>query len=278
MKLLVLGSAGQLGGMFARVTGHEVVGLTRRDVDVTAPEDLQAVVERHRPDVVVNCTAYNNVDGAEDDARTALEVNALAVQSMAAAARRVEATLVHYSTDFVFDGEADRPYSEADRARPVSVYGMSKLLGEWLARDAPRAYVLRVESLFGGPQARSSVDRIVSALREGLETPVFTDRVVSPSYVEDVVEATLGLLARDAPPGLYHCVNRGAATWAEVGGYVADALGVSRAWLRPTEARGLRMRAQRPLYCALDNTRLEQALGRSMPTWQAAIDRYLSGG
>jgi dTDP-4-dehydrorhamnose reductase len=96
--------------------------------------------------------------------------------------------------------------------------------------------------------------------------------------VINVQEATLGLLTGGAPPGLYHCVNRGAATWAEVGGYVADALGVSRAWLRPTEARGLRMRAQRPLYCALDNTRLEQALGRSMPTWQAAIDRYLSGG
>ena len=197
MKLLVVGAAGQLGSTFADTPGHDVIGLTRADVDVTDQDALLAVVERIQPDVLVNCTAYNNVDGAEDDASTALAVNAIAVRSMAAAAARTGATFVHYSTDFVFDGEASSPYAEEDRTRPVSVYGCSKLLGEWFARDAPRWYVLRVESLFGGRQARSSVDKIAAALRDGRSTPVFADRVVTPSYVDDVRDATLALLARD---------------------------------------------------------------------------------
>lgn len=276
MKLLVLGAAGQLGGAFAGREDLTCVGVTRRDVDVTVHDALMAAVEDQRPDVIVNCTAYNDVDGAEDDVQTALEVNAFAVRSMAAAARRAGATLVHYSTDFVFDGEASTPYAEDDRARPVSVYGASKLLGEWFALDAPRAYVLRVESLFGGPAARSSVDRIVSALREGRTAPVFVDRIVSPSFVEDVVDTTVRLLHVNAAGGVYHCVNRGAATWAEVGSSVAAILGVSPDRLRPTSVRDVTMRARRPVYCALDPTRLETAIGRSMPTWRNALERYLA--
>lgn len=275
MRMVVLGSSGQLGSAFLDVSGHEVVGLTRRDVDVTDAVALRDVVARHRPDVLVNCTAYNNVDGAEDDAGTALEVNAFAVRSMAAAARDVGATLVHYSTDFVFDGEASEPYVETDRARPVGVYGMSKLLGEWLAADAPKAYVLRVESLFGGPQARSSVDRIADALRAGRQAPVFTDRTVSPSYVRDVVDATMGLLEQQAPAGLYHCVNTGAASWADVGRWIADHLGVSHSLLTLSSVRDVTMRASRPVYCALSNARLSDALGRPMPSWQDALGRYL---
>jgi dTDP-4-dehydrorhamnose reductase len=277
MKLLILGAAGQLGGTFAGREDLTCVGLTRRDVDVTVHDAVMAAVEDHHPDVVVNCTAYNDVDGAEDDVRGALEVNAFAVRSMAAAAGRVGATLVHYSTDFVFDGEASTPYTEEDRARPVSVYGASKLLGEWFALDAPRAYVLRVESLFGGPAARSSVDRIVSALRDGRTAPVFVDRIVSPSYVEDVVDATIALLRRQADGGVYHCVNRGAAPWADVGSYVATVLGAAPDRLRPTSVRDVTTRARRPVYCALDPTRLETAIGRPMPTWQHALDRYLAG-
>ncbi len=275
MRLLVLGAAGQLGSTFAGAPGHEVVGVTRADVDVTRRDALRALVERVAPDVLVNCTAYNNVDGAEDDAATALAVNAFAVRSMAAAAAHVGATLVHYSTDFVFDGEADTPYREEDRPRPVSVYGCSKLLGEWFAQDAPRWYVLRVESLFGGPQARSSVDKIAAALREGRSTPVFVDRVVTPSYVADVRDATLALLARGAPSGLFHCVNSGQGTWADVGREVAELIGADPGLLVETSVRDVTMRARRPVYCALSNEKLSAAIGAPLPTWQDAIARYV---
>ncbi|MBA2354361.1 MAG: dTDP-4-dehydrorhamnose reductase [Acidobacteria bacterium] len=275
MKLLILGAGGQLGGTFADLQGHDVVSLARRDVDVTNHDAVLDAVRTTRPDVLVNCTAYNDVDGAEDDAATALTVNALAVRSMAAAAAQAAATLVHYSTDFVFDGEGARPYDEADRARPVSVYGCSKLLGEWFAQDAPRWYVLRVESLFGGRQARSSVDKIVSALREGRETPVFMDRVVTPSYVIDVRDATMGLLAGEKGSGLYHCVNSGQGTWADVGRHLAQAIGADPSLLRLTSVRDVALRARRPVYCALSNERLAAALGAPLPTWQDAVERYL---
>ncbi|MGV3517117.1 SDR family oxidoreductase [Luteitalea sp.] len=276
MKVLVVGAAGQLGSTFVDGTDHEVVGLTRADVDVTDQASLFAAVDRVRPNVLVNCTAYNNVDGAEDDVATALAVNSIAVRAMAAAATRVGATFVHYSTDFVFDGEASTPYDEESRARPVSVYGCSKLLGEWFARDAPRWYVLRVESLFGGRQARSSVDKIASALREGRQTPVFMDRVVTPSYVMDVRDATLALLARDVPSGLFHCVNSGAATWADVGRHIADLPGPRHDLLTLTSVTDVSLRARRPVYCALSNARLAQAVGYPLPTWQDAVSRYVS--
>ena len=112
--------------------------------------------------------------------RRALAVNAFGVRSLARAATEVGATFVHYGSDFVFDGEATEPYTEDDTPNPRSVYGASKLLGEWFAADAPRAYVLRVESLFGGAPPRSSVDRIIDAVAKGEEAKVFSDRVVSP--------------------------------------------------------------------------------------------------
>jgi dTDP-4-dehydrorhamnose reductase len=275
MKLLVVGAAGQLGSTLVEAPGHEVVGVTRADVDVTQHDAVLDLVQRVRPDAIVNCTAYNDVDGAEGDAATALAVNAFAVRSMAAAAARTGATLVHYGTDFVFDGDADTPYAEEDRTRPISVYGCSKLLGEWFAQDAPRWYVLRVESLFGGPQARSSVDKIAAALREGRRAPVFSDRVVTPSYVADVRDATLALLGRDVPSGVFHCVNSGQGTWADVGRHVASLLGADPALLTLTSVRDVTLRARRPIYCALSNAKLAAAIGAPLPTWQDAITRYV---
>ena len=276
MRLLVFGAAGQLGSTFAGAPGHDVIGFTRADVDVTDQAALVAAVERVQPDVLVNCTAYNDVDGAEDNAAAALAVNAMAVRAMAAAATRVGATFVHYSTDFVFDGEASTPYVEEDRARPVSVYGCSKLLGEWFARDAPRWYVLRVESLFGGRQARSSVDKIAAALRQRRAAPVFADRVVTPSYVDDVRDATLALLARDAPSGVFHCVNSGQGTWADVGRHIASLVGADPGLLVLTSVRDVKLKATRPVYCALNNRKLTEAVGAPLPTWHDAVARYVT--
>ena len=181
---------------------------------------------------------------------------------------------MHYSTDFVFDGAGDRPYTEADRTNPQSVYAQSKLLGEWFAADVARHYVLRVESLFGGAAARSSVDRIVDALSAGQPARVFSDRTVSPSYVEDVALATETLLRIDAPAGLYHCVNSGSVTWQGIGEAVAGLLGADPALLEPVRAVDTPMRARRPLYCALSNAKLAAA-GVAMPDWRDSLSRYL---
>jgi dTDP-4-dehydrorhamnose reductase len=275
MNMVVTGAAGQLGGATVRRLSSlaNVLALTRADVDLTDHDRVMAVVTGGRPDVVINCSAWNAVDQAEDDPLKALAVNAFAVQSLARAAAASNAVFVHYSTDFVFDGLAEQPYVETDPTHPRSVYGQSKLVGEWLACEAPTAYVLRVESLFGGPAARSSVDKIIAALRAGREAPVFVDRTVTPSYVEDVAAATWALVTSHAPGGVYHVVNSTTTTWYELGREIARLLGCP-ARLRPVKVTDVPLRAPRPQYCALSNAKLASA-GFQMPSWQDAIERYL---
>ena len=275
MRYLLTGAAGQLGSAFrARLAaGVELTAWTREVVDLGAEGVIGPAVAALRPDVILNCAAYNQVDRAEDDAPGAMAVNAFAVHDLARAAAACGARLVHYSTDFVFDGLATAPYMETDAANPQSVYGQSKLVGEWLALSAPDTLVLRVESLFGGPASRSSVDRIVASLRAGEPARVFVDRIVSPSFVDDVVDATLGLLASRAPGGVYHCVNSGQTTWQGLGEAVAALLGVAPR-LMPVHVADVVLRAPRPRYCALSNAKIAAA-GAAMPPWEDALARHL---
>ena len=280
MRALVAGAGGLLGAAVVREfeRAGEVIPLDRRSLDVTDAVAVAEAVSSHRPDVVVNCAAYNNVDGAEEDPAAALDVNAFAVLSLARAADAVGAVLVHYSSDFVFDGDTDRPYVEEDRPNPRSVYAASKLLGDWFVLENPRAYVLRVESLFGpaGSQGarRGSLGTIVGKIRDGLEVPVFVDRTVSPSYTPHIARATRTLIERAAAPGLYHCVNTGHATWARVAERAASLMGVPLR-MRPLTLATVSLRAQRPRYCAMSNARL-RAAGCEMPRWEDALEEFLT--
>ena len=280
MRVLVVGASGHLGSAVTEYmkASADVTATTRADLDVREHRAVEATVKRVSPDVVINCSAYTDVDRAEDEPAEAFEVNAFAVKRLAAAARAAGAAFVHYSTDFVFDGTADRPYAEEDEPNPRSTYACSKLIGEWFAREAGRHYVLRVESVFGSlaPSSsprRTSVDRILDAILEGREARVFVDRTVSPSYSADVARATWDLLERRAPGGLYHCVSSGSCTWEALAREAARQLNVEPR-LDPVRMADARLRADRPRYCALANGRLAGA-GVVMPSWQDALARYL---
>ena len=210
-----------------------------------------------------------------DEQVTAFEVNAMVVGTLARAAADANAVFFHYSTDFVFSGTASTPYSELDQPEPRSVYAQSKLVGEWLAADSPQHYVMRVESLFGGANRRSSVDRIVDTVKAGQVAPVFADRVVSPSFVADVADASAFLLKTRPAYGLYHCVNTGHATWLTVGEEIVRRLGKPPASLKPISVNDVSLPAPRPQFAALDNGKLARA-GYVMPSWQDALARYLS--
>jgi dTDP-4-dehydrorhamnose reductase len=276
VRILVTGTHGQLGSTIAEAYASraEIIGLVRHQLDFGDSATVERVVASHRPDVVINCAAFNDVDAAEDHPIDAIQVNALAVRALANAANACGARLVHYGTDFVFDGrQGDRPYDETDPPSPMSVYGASKLLGEWFAADVPHHYVLRVESLFGGTRRPSTIDRIVAAIRAGQPARVFVDRTVTPSFVEDVSEATWRLLEIDPAPGVYHCVNSGVTTWFELGQEIARVLNVDGE-LVATRVAEVALRAKRPQYAALSNEKLRRA-GIGMPAWQEAIRRYL---
>ena len=275
MKVLVVGSRGRLGAAVVQeFQAHaEVVALGHADLDITDDAGVQSRVTAEAPDVVVNCAAYNAVDAAEDDPLTALNVNAFGVRALARAVESLGATLVHYSTDFVFDGRTDRPYVESDRPNPQSVYAMSKLLGDWFAADAPRQYVLRVESLFGKGQGGGSVATMIARLEAGDEVPVFVDRTVSPTYVIDAARATRSVIERGLTPGLYHVVNSGQCSWWEFADEAARVLG-RHSRLVPITLDGVTLRAKRPKYCALSNAKLA-SLGVAMPDWRDALRRSL---
>jgi dTDP-4-dehydrorhamnose reductase len=279
MRIAVAGARGQLGAAIVHefAPWHQVIPLVRGDLDISDDHAVGAAMERLRPDVIINCAAYNDVDGAEDHPVDALNVNAFAVRALAASAAATHAILVHYSTDFVFDGTASTPYLEDDRPNPRSVYAVSKLLGEWFAVDAPRWYVLRVESLFGrapgAPPAKGSVAGILKKLMAGEETSVFEDRTVSPTYVVDAARATRHLVEHDAPIGLYHCVNSESCTWLEFARELARQAGVEPR-LVPVRMADVQLHAERPLYCALSNQKLVST-GVTMPSWQDALRRCL---
>ena len=281
MRIAVVGAKGQLGAalVYECAMSHETTAFGHAELDVSDEAAVSAAMVRVKPEVIVNAAAFTNVDAAEDHPIDALNSNAFGVRALARAALVHGATLVHYSSDFVFDGKASTPYTEADRPNPQSVYAASKLLGEWFASDAPRAYVLRVESLFGrapgAGAARGSVAGILNTLKAGGSPKVFEDRTITPSYIVDVARATRQLFESEAPAGLYHCVNSGQCTWLEFARELARLLDLQPRFI-PVRMADMPLRASRPQFCALSNEKLRRA-GIDMPTWQDALSRYLTG-
>lgn len=281
MKIAIVGGAGQLGAALARELSDDnidVLALTRPALDVTAGDAVDRLTAL-APDVIVNCSAWNDVDGAETNAAGATAVNCTGVGALAEAARRVGARFVHYSTDFVFDGAAEAPYDEESAASPLNCYGRTKLAGEVAARDAVKFYVLRLSSVFGGRAGegrggRGTIDRILDDLGAGRDVRAFTDRTVSPSYTVDVARATRMLLRMQAPFGLYHCVNSGWTTWHGLAVHAAQ-LRRSTSRIVPVVAADVAARARRPQFCALSNAKLAAA-GCVMPTWQHALARHVA--
>lgn len=280
MRIAVTGARGQLGAALVHElgAGHDVRGFGHAELDVSDEGAVAAAMADVAPQIILNGAAFTDVDGAEDRPIDALNSNAFGVRALAKAAREHGAILVHYSTDFVFDGRATAPYLETDAPNPLSVYAASKLIGEWFAQDAPGAYVLRVEGIFGetpgaGP-AKGSAAGILKGLRAGSAVRVFEDRTITPSYVADVARATRQLIESHAPAGLYHCVNSGPTTWCEFALEMARLIGVEPRLTRVRMA-DMNLRAKRPLYCALSNDKLRSA-GIEMSPWQDALARYLS--
>ena len=273
-RVLITGAGAQLAAALrAEFSGTDLRALRHAELDIADHRAVERCVTEFMPSLIVNCASYNNVDQAEDEPEAALRVNSFGVRVLARSATEHGATLVHYSTDFVFDGRAARPYTEEDAPNPLGAYASSKLLGEWFALEAGSGYVLRVASLFGGTPAKSSVDRIVDAIVDGREARAFSDRTASPSYVCDVAAATRALVAGGAP-GLYHCVGSGSCTWLELAREAARILGRERdARLTPVLTSDVPLRAARPKFAALSNAKLTAIT--PMPTWQDALGRYI---
>jgi dTDP-4-dehydrorhamnose reductase len=253
--------------------GHEVKALDRAGLDITDLKAVSHVVEGFRPDYVINCAAYNDVDGAEKRPREALMVNGIGVRRLANAASRVGAVLVHFSTDFVFDGQSTVPYTIADSPNPISNYGVSKLLGEQeAAKHAERFFLIRTSWVFGRGK-RSFPDKLIAWAREKDTLKMTTDQATSPTYAPDLAAAVMKLIETGSY-GLYHITGSGWASRYEWAEYILKAIGWKGRLERAVLA-DFNPPAKRPHFSALDNFPLKETTGDVLPPWQDAVDRYL---
>jgi dTDP-4-dehydrorhamnose reductase len=274
LKVLVTGARGLLGTdvtRAARSASHEVVPLGREELDVTDAAAVSRALERERPAAVVNCAAYTNVDGAEDDLRGAMDVNADGAEAVARAAEQVGASVVYPSTDYVFDGSKLEPYVESDEPRPESVYAQSKLAGERVTAGAgPRHFVVRSAWLFGVAGANFVATMLRLGSEHG-EVVVVRDQVGSPTYAGHLADAIVRLLGTE-DHGVHHLAGGGECSWYEL---AAEALNRARVECRvlscTTEQLG--RAAPRPRYSVLASERPDAIV---LPHWREGIAAYLA--
>ncbi len=274
-QILILGSKGMLGGQLRR-TFSKALGWDRHDIDITQNENLQQKLEELsvKPSVVINCASYNSVDLAEKQKDLAFKLNAEAVENLARICNNLGAVLVHFSTNYVFDGVKGE-YEENDMPHPLSVYGESKLAGERAVQKiSNKFYLIRTAVLFGPPgesdlSKKSFVQIMLDLSKKGSAIKAVDDEVNSLTYIVDLAEAVKDLILENKPYGIYHITNSGAASWFTFAQEIFKIL-EKDVKLEPVSAKALPRQAQRPAKALLINTKLPL-----LRPWQAALREFL---
>jgi len=258
--------------------GYDAIGFERGSVDITDPAQVERALARIDPAVVINSAAYNQVDVAEKEPQAAFLVNALAVRNVAMACRQADAKLVHFSTDYVFDGRAGRAYREGDETHPLGAYAVSKLAGELYARayhDAP--LIVRTSGVFGPgglSTARGNfVELMLRLASQGQTIRVVEDHVASPTYAPALASRVADLVERNIT-GVIHAGGGTPISWFDWAVKIFDAASLKPA-LKPTNEREFRTAARRPKYSALSNAKLESLGIAPMPSLDEAIRDYM---
>ncbi len=280
MRTLLIGADGQLGSDLRKSYSDEgLVPLSRGDLDICDYGQVRRVLGEHLPDVVINTAAYHRVDECEGNAARALEVNALAVRNLALECRERDAVFVHFSTDYVFDGESARPYTEDDAPRPLNAYAISKLAGEYFIRYLyDKHFILRVSGLYGVAGSRGKgtnfVETMLKLAREGKDIKVVNDQVLTPTYTRALAPRIRALI-ETGRYGLYHMSCDGECSWHEFAAAIFELSGL-KPNLSPTTSAEFRTAAKRPRYSVLKNRNLAAASEvEPLPFWRDALKEYL---
>jgi dTDP-4-dehydrorhamnose reductase len=276
MKVALIGADGQLGSDLVRTAPKEVElkSLTLADFNVIDHRKMKEVLVGLKPDVILNTAAYVNVDGSEDDPETCFAVNAVAVASLANIANELGSTVVHISTDYVFDGTIkDRPYVEGDLANPLSVYGASKYAGELNLRNRLNShYVFRLASLFGRAGAWGKGGNFITAILKKARSKeplrVISDMMMSPTYSMDASKEIWRAVQDRREFGLYHATNCGVCSWYEFAKRILEIANVRRD-IGPISHKDFPTKARRPLWSPLASTK-----GIALRSWQEALEEY----
>ena len=282
--VVIIGASGQLGTDLRRTLGaFKVTGLTHSDLDVCDAGLAREVLSRLRPDVVINTSAFNRVDECQDRVAPAFAVNSTGPYHLACLAEEFAFTLVHLSTDYVFDGQARSPYTEDATPNPLNVYGISKLAGESLVRSScERHFVIRTSGLYGVAGMSGGTGNFVETMirlgRPGQPVRVVNDQILTPTATADLAAAIAQLVEREGQPGvaygLYHVTNGEQCSWHEFAKTIFELSGMT-VDLSVISSADFAAKARRPAYSVLDNSRWHLAGFTSLQPWRAALTDYL---
>lgn len=280
--VLLLGARGMLGQELARALGRRgaaprgsrLVAWDLAELDITDRRAVQSAVQDLGPELVINAAAYTNVDGCESNLEQALQVNAEAPGHLAEACRAVDALLVHFSTDFVFDGSSNRPWREEDHPGPLSAYGRSKWEGEQVIRSAGSTHLIVRTSWLFGPGGRNFVEAILERAEKGEPLRVVNDQVGSPTLAVDLAEAVVRLINAGAAGAVHYC-NAGHCSWYEFACAILSETGL-KVPIEAITSDELNRPARRPAYSVLDTARYIETTGDDPPPWHDALKRYLA--
>jgi dTDP-4-dehydrorhamnose reductase len=283
MKIAVIGANGQLGTDVVnafRANGDEVIGLTHSDIELSNIDSMANSLRGLHPQVIVNTAAMHHVENCEREPEKAFAVNALGARDLASVVREIGASLIHVSTDYVFDGAKGSPYEEFDAPRPLNVYGNTKLAGEYFVRSTvEKHFVLRTSAIYGQSPCRAKgglnfIELMLKLAKERGEVRVVDSEFVTPTSTAELAQQIVQLSDSDAY-GLYHATAEGSCSWYEFASEIFSATG-TKVILKPAGPNDFPAKVARPKYSVLENRGLKQNRLNVFSPWQAGVRQYLS--
>ncbi|TCV83431.1 dTDP-4-dehydrorhamnose reductase [Sulfurirhabdus autotrophica] len=288
-RILLIGKNGQVGWELARTLAPlgEIIIVDRQVVDLAKPDSIVSTVREIKPNIIVNAAAYTAVDKAESEPDLAEAINSIAPGILAEEARRINALLIHYSTDYVFDGTKDEPYTELDIPNPLSVYGKTKLVGEQAIQAANVPHIiLRTSWVYGG-RGNNFLRTILRLAQERDELKIVDDQIGAPTWSRMIAEATAQILGQvmrlnkseisaiNELSGIYHLTSRGGTSWHGFAQSILDIMSTPIPRLVPISTSEYPLPAHRPQNSVLLNEKLERVFGLILPEWKAALELCL---
>jgi len=285
-KILVTGANGQLGNELRRLCknfpGLEFIYTDVDMLDITNPDAVSVFMEASKPAIVVNCAAFTDAEAAEDNIKQARKVNSLAPQVLAAACAMQSAFLIHISSDCVFDGNTNIPYTETDATNPISVYGSSKLEGEEKIKTVFDDFIILRTSWLYSEYGNNFMRNILAAGREKDKIEVVNDQISSPTYARDLANCIIDIIIKSIlnpsvyVPGVYNYTNQGTCSWYEFAKEIFTLAGITTCEIVPISADLYPSKAKHPKYSVLDTSKIRESFGIGIPNWRDSLKECLT--
>src|SRR5450759_2610804 len=276
MKILLLGHKGMLGTdlLTQMRLHHEIVGMDKEEIDITSADECAKAIGKTAPQIVINAAGYTNVDGCETAKEECFAVNAEALKNIAVACHRKNIRIIHFSTDYVFNGTGSAPYKEDDNCDPINTYGASKLAGERYLQTLAQNYIIIRTAWLYGVNGKNFVRTILEKAKTTPRLTVVDDQLGSPTHTKDLAAAGDLLIEKNAH-GIFHVTNRGSCSWYQFAVKILQEAGIDDVEVSPIKSDQLVRPAKRPAYSVMSMQKFIQITGKATQPWQLGLQDYL---